>query len=231
MYPIVELMTGLVFWACYRVFGLTLESVRSAIFSAILIVLAVTDLRERILPDVVNYTGFGVALVLSLAMSPADGTVTWLAAHAFGLSLPTPVSSLADALLGAAIGSGLLWMVSELYFRIRGRQGMGLGDVKMMLMAGAFLGPKNTFLMILLGSLLGSIIGLFVIGFLYLGGWKKNVAVRGNRMGLGAVPALQCALVRRYQLPFGTYLGIGGLAVVFWGSPVVNWYESLLMKP
>jgi leader peptidase (prepilin peptidase)/N-methyltransferase len=123
-----------------------------------------------------------------------------------------------------------LWIVSELYFRIRGREGMGLGDVKMMLMAGAFLGPQNAFLMILLGSLLGSIIGLLVIGFLYLGGWKKHVAVRGNRMGLGAVPALQCALVRRYQLPFGTYLGIGGLAVVFLGSPVLNWYESLLIK-
>jgi leader peptidase (prepilin peptidase) / N-methyltransferase len=228
MYPIVELMTGLIFWGCYGAFGLTLESLKWAIFSAILIVLAFTDLRDRILPDVVNYSGFAIALALSLVMSPADGTTRWLATHAFHLWLPTPILSLADALLGAAIGSGLLWTVSELYVRIRGREGMGLGDVKMMLMAGAFLGPKSTFLMILLGSLLGSIIGVFVIGFLYLAGWKKKVAIRGNRMGLGAVSALRCALVRRYQLPFGTYLGIGGLAVIFLGSPVVNWYESLL---
>jgi len=229
LYPIVELMTGLVFWGCYRAFGVSLESAKWAIFAAILIVLAFTDLRHRILPDVVNYTGFALALALSLAMKPADGTVAWLVTHAFHLRLPTPILSLADALLGAAIGSGLLWTVSELYFRLRGREGMGLGDVKMMLMAGAFLGPKSTFLMILLGSLLGSIFGLFVIGSLYFAGWKKSVALRGNRRGLGAVPALQCALVRRYQLPFGTYLAIGGLAVIFLGSPVVNWYQSLLV--
>jgi len=228
MYPIVELLTGLVFWGCYRAFGLSLESLKWAIFAAILIVLAFTDLRQRILPDVVNYSGFAVALVLSLAIHPADGTLEWLLARAFRFSPPAPLLRLGDALLGAAIGSGVLWIVAELYFRIRGREGMGLGDVKMMLMAGAFLGPKNTFLMILIGSLLGSIMGAFVIVFLYLGGWKKNVAMRGNRMGLGAVPALRCALVRRYQLPFGTYLGVGGLAVIFLGSPAVAWYESLL---
>ncbi len=229
MYPIVELLTGLVYWGCYRAFGLRVETLKWAIFSSILIVLAFTDLRDRILPDVVNYTGLALAIALSLATKPADGSASWLAAHAFGVSPPTPLLSLADALVGAAIGGGVLWLVSELYFRLRHREGMGLGDVKMMLMAGAFLGPRNTFLMILLGSLLGSIIGLVVIGLLYLAGWKKNVAVRGNRMGLGAILTLRCELVRRYQLPFGTYLGIAGLVVIFLSSPVSNWYESLLM--
>jgi leader peptidase (prepilin peptidase)/N-methyltransferase len=228
MYPVVELMTALVFWGCYRSFGLTLASLKWATFSAILILLVFTDLRDRILPDVVNYTGFAIALALSLAMYPDDGVAPWLFSFVFHHSLPVRLQSFTDALFGAAIGSGLLWMVSDLYFRVRGREGMGLGDVKMMLMAGAFLGPKDTFLMILIGSLLGSVIGAIVIGSLYLGGWKKNVAMRGNRMGLGAVRALRCALVRRYQLPFGSYLGIGGLAVIFLGSPVVSWYESLL---
>lgn len=228
MYPVVELMTAFVFWACYRAFGVDLTSLKWAIFSAILILLVFTDLRERILPDVVNYGGFAVALALSLAMRPSDGVARWLFSFLFRHSMPVSLLSFTDALLGAAIGSGLLWTVSELYFRIRGREGMGRGDLKMMLMAGAFLGPQDTFLMILIGSLLGSVIGAIVIGSLYLGGWKKNVAMRGNRMGLGAVSALRCALVRRYQLPFGTYLGIGGLAVIFLGSPVVSWYESLL---
>jgi len=228
MYPIVELMTAVLFWGCYRVFGLTVESLKWTVFSAILIVLIFTDLRDRILPDLVNYTGLALALGLSLALRPTDGTSAWLARHTFSESLPAPVLSIADALLGAALGSGLLWIVSDLYFRFRGREGMGLGDIKMMLMAGAFLGPKGTFLMILMGSLLGSVLGFFVIGFLHLGGWKKRVAMRGHRMGLGAVARLQFVLARRYQLPFGSYLGIAGIAVMFWGSPVVSWYESLL---
>jgi len=229
MYPIVELMTAALFWGCYRVFGLTVESLKWAVFSAIMIVLVFTDLRDFILPDRVNYTGLVLALGLSLAVPPTDGTAEWLTHHTFHSSLPAPVLSLADALIGAALGSGLLWIVSELYFRFRGREGMGFGDIKMMLMAGAFLGPKRTFLMILAGSLLGSVLGLFVLSFLYLAGWKKSVATRGNRMGLGPVARLRCVLVRRYQLPFGSYLGVAGLAVVFWGSPVVSWYESLLM--
>ena len=229
LYPIVELTTAVLFWGCYRVFGLAVESLKWAVFSALVIVLVFTDLRDRILPDVVNYTGLALALGLSLVATPVDGTAAWLAHYTFSFSLPTPVLSLADALLGAAVGSGLLWIVSELYLRLRGRLGMGFGDVKMMLMAGAFLGPKRTFLMILVGSLLGSVLGLLVIGALYLGGWKKNVAVRGNRMGLGTVARLQCVLVRRYQLPFGSYLGVAGIAVMFWGSPIVNWYGSLLM--
>ena len=228
MYPIVEMMTALLFWGCYRVFGLSLESLKWAIFAAILIVLVFTDLRDLILPDRVNYTGLALALLLSPAVAPIDGTAEWLTRHSFHLSLPAPVQSLADALFGAALGSGLLWAVSELYFRLRGREGMGFGDIKMMLMAGAFLGPKRTFLMILIGSLLGSVLGLFVVSFLYLTGWKNNVARRGNRRGLGPIARLRWVLVRRYQLPFGSYLGVAGIAVMFWGSPVVDWYESLL---
>jgi leader peptidase (prepilin peptidase) / N-methyltransferase len=228
MYPIVELLTAGLFWGCYRTFGLTLESLKWAVFSAILIVLFFTDLRDRMLPDRVNYTGLGVALALSLAVSPGDGTAAWLADHGLDASPPTSVLSVADAGFGAALGGGLLWLVSELYFRFRGREGMGLGDIKMMLMAGAFLGPKRGLLMVLVGSLLGSVLGLLVIAFLYLGGWKKSVAKRANRRGLGPLARLQFALVRRYQLPFGSYLAVAGIAVMFWGSPVVDWYESML---
>src|SRR5579862_6929403 len=203
MYPIVEFLTGLLFLGCYEVFGLTAEGLKWAIFSAVMIVLVFTDLRERILPDVVNFTGFGLGLALSLVTDPADGTAEWIASHLFNLSPPSPLLSLADALLGAAIGSGLLWLVSEAYFRLRGREGMGLGDVKMMLMAGAFLGAKKTLLTILAGSVLGSVLGVAVI-----------LAKRKDA---------------DYELPFGTFLGAGALLVVFFGTPLVNWYSSLLM--
>jgi leader peptidase (prepilin peptidase) / N-methyltransferase len=203
MYPLVELMTALLFWGCYRAFGLTVDALKWAAFSAIVIVLVFTDLRERILPDVVNFAGFGLGLALSLAMKPSDGTAEWLARHTFDFPPPIPVLSLADAILGAALGSGLLWLVSELYFRLRRREGMGMGDVKMMLMVGAFLGIKRTLLTIFTGSLLGSVLGLAFI----LSRRKEST----------------------YELPFGTFLGMAALLVAFFGSPVVNWYQSLLM--
>jgi leader peptidase (prepilin peptidase) / N-methyltransferase len=203
MYPAVELLTAVLFWASYHAFGLTIEALKWAIFSALMIVLVFTDMRERILPDVVNYSGFVAGLLLSLVTKPSDGTALWLANRMFDFPPPAPVLSLADALLGAAFGSGLLWLVAEAYFRLRGREGMGFGDVKMMLMAGAFLGLKRTLLTILVGSVLGSVLGLAFM------------------------------LARRkesdYELPFGSFLGMAAVLVIFFGTPVVNWYLSLMM--
>jgi leader peptidase (prepilin peptidase) / N-methyltransferase len=202
MYPLVELVTGVLFWGCYTAFGLSVNALKWAAFSAIVIVLVFTDLRERILPDVVNFTGFGIGLALSLVVKPADGTAAWLASHLFDFPLPVPVLSLADSLFGAAIGAGLLWAVSKLYFRLRGREGMGMGDVKMMLMVGAFFGIKRTLLTIFAGSLLGSILGIAFI----LSRRKDST----------------------YELPFGTFLGMAALLVAFFGTPVVNWYQTLM---
>ncbi len=205
LYPVVELLTGVLFLGCYRAFGLTPEAIKWAAFSALMIVLVFTDLRERLLPDAVNFTGLGIGLVLSLFTRPFDGTAMWLSDRLFDYPPPTPILSFADAILGAAVGSGILWAVSEGYFRLRRREGMGLGDVKMMLMAGAFLGLKRTVLTILAGSVLGAVLGVLFI------------------------------LVRRkgsdYELPFGTFLGMAALLVVFFGTPLVMWYQSLLSAP
>ena len=203
MYPVVELLTGLLFLGCYEAFGLSVEALKWAVFSAIMVVLVFTDLRERILPDVVNFTGFGLGLVLSFFTTPVDGTAMALAKRIFEFPPPAPVLSFVDALLGAAAGSGLLWLVSEVYFRLRGREGMGMGDVKMMLMAGAFLGLKRTLLTIFTGSVLGSVLGIIVI-----------VARRKDS---------------DYELPFGTFLGMAALLVVFFGTPIVYWYQGLLV--
>src|SRR5271156_1476311 len=88
MYPIVELLTGLLFFACYKAFGLTLETLKWAAFSAIMIVLVFTDLRERLLPDAVNFTGFGIGLALSFVTQPSDGTALWLANKIFEFPPP-----------------------------------------------------------------------------------------------------------------------------------------------
>jgi len=202
MYPAVELLTGLLFLACYFVFGLTVDALKWAVFAALLVVLTVTDLRERILPDEVNFFGLGAGLLFSFFTKSLDGTALWLANRWFDFPPPQMALSFADAVLGAVAGSGLLWLVAEGYFRIRGREGMGLGDVKMMAAVGAFLGLKRTLLTVLMGSLLGSVIGILLIA----------VSKKG----------------RDYELPFGTFLGAGALLVVFYGTPALHWYESML---
>ncbi len=202
MYPAVELLTGLLFLGCYFAFGPTVEAAKWAVFSAIVVVLTITDLRERILPDEVNFFGLGAGLLFSFFTKSLDGTAAWLANRWFELPPPPMALSVVDSILGAAAGSGLLWLVAEGYFRIRGREGMGLGDVKMMAAIGAFLGVKRTMMTILAGSLLGSVIGICLIA----------VSKKG----------------RDYELPFGTFLGAGALLVVFFGSSALHWYENLL---
>jgi len=202
MYPAVELLTGILFLACYLVFGPSVEALKWAVFAALLVVLTITDLRERILPDEVNFFGLGAGLLFSFFTVPLDGTALWIATRWFDFPPPRMALSFADAVLGAVAGSGLLWLVAEGYFRIRGREGMGLGDVKMMAAVGAFLGLKRTMMTVLAGSLLGSVIGILLI----------SISKKG----------------RDYELPFGTFLGAGALLVVFFGTSALRWYESLL---
>ena len=201
LYPVVELLTGLLFLACYFAFGLSVQALKWAVFAALIVILTVTDFRERILPDKINFTGLGLGLLLSLFTSPVDGTASWLSNRLFAFPPPEPVVSLVDALIGAGGAAGLLWLIAEGYYRARGREGMGLGDVKMMAMAGAFFGLQGALLTVLLGSLIGSFIGVAVVGLLRKG--------------------------RDFELPFGTFLGAGAMLVVFWGSQTLAWYRSL----
>ena len=110
------------------------------------------------------------------------------------------MQSLEAALVGAACGGGFLWLIAEGYFRLRHKEGMGLGDVKMMLMIGSFAGWKGALLTILAASVMGSLIGLLFMA----------VGRRG----------------RDYQWPFGSFLGIAAVGVVFWGPRVIAWYFS-----
>jgi prepilin signal peptidase PulO-like enzyme (type II secretory pathway) len=129
-----------------------------------------------------------------------------------------------NAVLGALVGSMLLWGTAALYKLVRKHEGMGMGDVKMMAMVGSFLGPRGAFLTILFGTLLGSVIGLLWIGSLYLVGWKRNVAERAAKRGLGNLSTIRWTIASQYQLPLGTFLGIGALVGVY----ALPWLLSLV---
>jgi leader peptidase (prepilin peptidase) / N-methyltransferase len=201
IYPAVELITALLFLFCFFVFGVSLSAAKWAAFSAILVILVFTDWRERLLPNTVNFTGLAIGLLFSFFVPLSDGAALWLSNRIFDFPPPSPVLSFVDAAFGGIVGAGILWLVGEGYFRLRGREGMGFGDVKMMLMVGAFLGLRRTILTILVGSVLGALLGAT---FILL-----------SRKGSD------------YELPFGSFLGIAALLVVFFGTPLINWYQSL----
>jgi leader peptidase (prepilin peptidase)/N-methyltransferase len=112
------------------------------------------------------------------------------------------LASLVESALSAALASGAIWLVGALYFRIRQREGLGLGDVKMVAMIGAFLGLQGALLTLMIASLLGALGGLVYI--LFTG---KNAST--------------------YELPFGSFLGAAALAVAVFGEIILTWYTRL----
>jgi leader peptidase (prepilin peptidase) / N-methyltransferase len=211
MYPIVEFLTGVVFVLTYYSFGVTLPTFKFLIFSCLVIVLIVTDIVERILPDAVNWFGFGLALALATRIPPSGFLEFWIRDH----RVPPFVLGVLEALLGAAFGSLILLGAATLYRLVRKREGMGMGDVKMMAMVGAFLGVRGAFLTILLGTFLGSIVGIVMVGSLFAFGWRRTLAERAHRRGLGGLNKLRWTLAAEYQLPLGSFLGIAALLVVY----------------
>jgi len=201
LYPTVELATGLVFLLIYYRFGFSPAALRASFLAAALIALIVTDLRGRILPDAITFPGMAVGALFAFWIPVADGTARWLWRLLGGVYLPAGAFSLADGLLGALVGGGLLFALGEIWFRIKKVEGMGLGDVKMMIMVGLFLGLKLTVLTLLLGSLVGSVVGG---GYMLL--TRKDSA---------------------YELPLGTFLGLAALAALFWGEWLIGAYMGL----
>ena len=218
MYPLVELATGLIFLLTYYEYGISLLTLKWLIFSCLIIVLVVTDFRVRLLPDLINFPGMAMGIVLAFRVPISDSTAGMLflliGFRKFRLQTDLFFNVL-SAVLGALLGSLLLWGAAAVYKLLRKREGMGMGDVKMMAMVGAFLGPRATFLTILLGTLLGSVIGVSWVGILYLFGWKRALAERAAKRGLGSVTAIRWTIASQYQLPLGTFLGIAALAVVY----------------
>jgi leader peptidase (prepilin peptidase) / N-methyltransferase len=198
IYPAVELLVALLYLGCYVKDGLSMMVVADLVFVSLIVPLVFIDLKHKLLLNVITYPGLVVLLVLRL-LAPEP----WVLAHTPRFGLPnSPVwpVALIGSLLGAVIGGGVLWVIREAYLRIRGEEGMGLGDVKMMAMVGAFLGWQLTLLTIFIGSLLGSLVGVSVI-----------LMQRGTM---------------KMKIPFGVFLGPGGVISMFVGPRLINWYAG-----
>jgi len=141
------------------------------------------------------------------------------------------LDSLLEAFFAAALSSGLMFAVGEIYFRLRRVEGLGFGDVKLMAMMGAFLGTKLSMFVIFAGSFLGSIFGFAVILVI----WKKRAqrwqvlrkmpASAARKRAWKSVPIAY----QRFQIPFGVFLGSMGIASVFIADPLLRWYWGLFL--
>ena len=138
MYPIVETVTGILFGAAMYWYGPTPLGVVRTAFGCAMIVLFVIDLQHRILPNAITVPGAVIGLVISVFLPPG-----WV-----------------SSLIGVLVGGGLLFAVAEAYYRVRGVDGLGMGDVKMLAMIGAFLGWQLALVTLMLASFGGAVLGI-----------------------------------------------------------------------
>lgn len=207
-YPAVEALTGIVFAVVFWQIGLNAFLPVAFIFAAVMIALIFIDAGHMILPNVITYPLFIFVIFVRIIYPIAFGSqyfsdmsfapATWMTAY------PAWVTSLACALAGALAGGGSLWLVGELWKRLRGVEAMGLGDVKMMLGVGALLGWRLTLLSIFLGAFSGAVIGIVLMS-------------RQKDKGMQA------------QIPFGIFLGTGSLLALLFGEQLIAWYSRTFL--
>jgi leader peptidase (prepilin peptidase)/N-methyltransferase len=161
----------------FQKFGLSVSYLFYFLFIAALIVITVIDLYHQIIPDVISLPGIGVGLLASLMI---------------------PQITFFNSLVGVLLGGGSLFLVATVYQWLFKREGMGGGDVKLLAMIGAFLGWKSVILTILLGSLIGSVVGIMLM------------ALKGKNF--------------KYAIPFGPFLSLGAVIALFYQNEIIAWY-------
>ncbi len=227
-YLVVELLTASLFLACYAHFGLTWYTLKFCVFSFLIVGLIFTDAEWKLLPDLLTLPGLAAGLGFSL-LAPLNDVVTQIPPqflHGRRPAMPWRVLSLGDAVLGAAVGASFFYGIAMLYLHARGREGMGLGDVKLMAMVGAFLGVRLTVLTIFGGSFAGSLFGVGTI----VAVWMKRTRRRMLRNREPATAARRRAwrsartVYRYYEMPFGVFLGAMAIVAFFFGPALLRWY-------
>lgn len=177
-YPIVELVTGLLFLLVAWVTPVGPLLFSRLILVAILIALFGIDLEHQILPNTITLPGIAIGLIFSLIALPG-----WR-----------------SSLIGIVLGGGVLYGIAWAYYLVRREEGLGMGDVKMLAMIGAFLGWKAVLVTLVLSSFSGALLGVALIA--------------SHRGGM------------KLALPFGTFLALGALAAMLVGDPLIAWYSQ-----
>jgi leader peptidase (prepilin peptidase) / N-methyltransferase len=224
-YAGVELLTGALFAASYLSSGLNFGAAKLCVLSFLLIGLIFTDAETKLLPDLLTKPGMVLGVAFSLLV-PLDGP----ARHFLPSVDNWHILSLINSIAGLVLGSAFIWGVALLYEAVRGVEGMGRGDVKLMALIGAFLGVKLTLLVLLLGSVIGSFFGVSVILWVWLKRLRRRRRTHSSEAAsVSRSRAWNSAILiyRNFEIPFGVFLGMAALVSAFWGAALVHWYARI----
>jgi len=178
-YLLVEILTPASFLLLYSKYAFSFFFFASCLFASAMIALAVIDYNHQILPDEITLFGLVLAVVYSFFRTDLN---------------------LTQALIGALSGASFLLLVYGAYYLLRKKEGLGMGDVTLMLFVGAFLGWQKSFLTLILGSFAGALIGIY---FIFI---KKEKL--------------------QFALPFGTFLAPAAYVALIWGEEIIQAYLS-----
>lgn len=184
IYPLVEALTATLILILFLNYALSTHFFASVIFTSVLIVLGFIDFQHQNLPDHLTIPLFFLALIYGIFRSDLN---------------------LKQVLVGAFLGSGFLFIVYAIYFLIRKKEGLGTGDIMLMLGIGAFLGLKGTILTLILATFAGALVGIFLL-LVQKRGWQL-------------------------ALPFGSFLAPAAFVSLVWGNKIISWYLGLFSLP
>jgi leader peptidase (prepilin peptidase)/N-methyltransferase len=212
-YPIVELVVGLGWLAAVWYFGFTFSALRVAVFGTVLLGIAITDLKYYLIPD--GFTVFGLLWGIGTAIAAPFIETSPLFAGPW------------DSLLGACVGAGAIAIAGWLGEAALKKEAMGFGDVTLMAMVGAALGPTRSLLTIFIGALLGALAFLLIV--YPVTAWRRRNTPARPVVGPSEADAADVESEPGPPLvPFGVFLAPAAMLTLLWGDALVRWYVGLI---
>ena len=200
-YPLIELTVAIGWMLSVNTFGPTFTAIRVAIFGTILLGVAVTDLRDYLIPDGFTLSGLIIVLVT--------------AAIGFVRGDASPFATPYDAIIGACAGAGMIAIIGWIGEIAMGKEAMGLGDVTLMAFVGAALGPQRAIITVFLGAVLGMVGWVAIIAPLT---WMRRSPARGAQTELALGPAAAVMPL----VPFGVFLAPAAVINLIWGEQLMR---------
>jgi leader peptidase (prepilin peptidase)/N-methyltransferase len=207
VYPAVELAVALGWLLSAWAFGPTFTAVRVAVFGTVMLGIAITDAKHYLIPD--GFTVFGLVFVLA--------TAVWSGAR----GETTPFALPWEALIGACAGAGAIAIIGWLGEVILRKEAMGFGDITLMAVVGAALGPARSLLVIFLGAAVGAAAFLLVV--------YPIVRLRGSRETPQIELPLDAVKPSMPNVPFGVFLAPAAVLALVFGQRIMDWYVGQLL--
>ena len=200
IYPLGELLVGMLWALCAARFGATFTALRVAMFLSLLAGVALTDLRHYLIPDGFTVTGLLWTLGTALVAPFAGETLMFAGPY--------------DALVGACAGAGLIAICGWLGEAALKREAMGMGDMTLMAFVGAALGPARSLLTVFVAAAIGAVVFLAVVYPIAFA--RRGRVATQTELGLGSAP------VELPLVPFGVFLAPAAVVMLIWGDQLID---------